>query len=293
MAFGAVLVTLVSLSIGAGSVSAKQITPESGELMTLEIAGKQSAYYRIPKDSSLYVTLTGPGTLTGIVRLITPSDGDTPVSYTLMVSNGVEIVKTLNSTTSASDWHWLGNSENAGKSRKFHVRVGEGKHRLRFALKNTVASSAAIKFDYNKRAPHVGESPLYPIAMKEQVTVQVRERALDYAIMDDTIPVEVRVIGPTRLRVVSRLLYSGLMKGPKQYSIVSKMDSRELPIKTLKTKKSFTTKIINHPEWISGRSRTFYVPIPEGEHTISFLMDAIEAPGIALRFSIPKEDTRK
>ncbi len=276
-----------------GNVVAKQVTPESGELMTLDIAGKQSAYYRISRDSSLFVTLSGPGTLTGIVRLITPSEMHTPVTYTLIVSNGEKLVKTLNSTTSTSQWHWLGNSAGVGKSRKFHVRIGDGKHRLRFLLKNTLASGAGIRFNFDKSSPHVGESPLYPLSMREQVTVQVRERSLDYAIMDVEKPVTVRVIGPTRLRVVSRLLYSGLMKGPKQYSIVATMDKRELPVKELKTRKSFTTKIINHPEWISGRSRTFYVPIPTGEHVVSFRMSAIEAPGVALRFSIPKEDTKK
>ncbi len=275
------------------NVNAKQVAPESGELMTLDIAGKQSTYYRIQKDSSLFVTLSGPGTLTGIVRLITPSETHTNVTYTLIVSDGKKLVKTLNSTTSSSQWNWLGNSEGAGKSRKFHVRIGEGKHRLRFSLKNTLASAAGIRFNFDKSSPHVGESPLYPLSMREQVTVQVRERSLDYAIMDAETPVTVRIIGPTRLRIVSRLLYSGLMKGPKQYSIVSRMDNRKLPAKKLKTKKSFTTKIINHPEWISGRSRTFYVPIPEGEHVVSFRMSAMEAPGVALRFSIPKEDTRK
>lgn len=286
------LIFVLAATMTANAV-AKQVTPESGELMTLDIAGKQSAYYRIHRDSSLYVTLTGPGTLTGIVRLITPSGIKTPVTYTLIVSNGEKLVKTLNSTTSSSQWHWLGSSEGVGKSRKFHVRVGEGKHRLRFSLKNTLALGAGIRFNFDKSSPHVGESPLYPLSMREQVTVQVRERSLDYAIMDAVTPITVRVIGPTRLRVVSRLFYSGLMKGPKQYSIVSKMDARELPVKKLQTRKSFTTKIINHPEWISGRSRTFYVPIPEGEHTVSFRMAAIEAPGVALRFSIPKEDTKK
>ncbi len=261
--------------------------------MTLDIAGKQSAYYRIWNDSSLYVTLTGPGTLTGLVRLITASLSEEPTTYTLIVSEGERLIKTLNSSTSASQWSWLGSKEAAGKSRKFHVRINDGKHRIKFSLRNTVASGAGIKFTFDKSSPHVGEAPLYPLAMKEQVTVQVRERPLDYAVMDAETPVKVRVIGPTRLRVVSRLLYSGLMKGPKQYSVVSEMDGKRLPPDKFKTKKSFTTKIINHPEWISGQSRTFYLPIPKGEHVVIFRMAAIEAPGVALRFTIPREDTKQ
>jgi hypothetical protein len=121
-------------------------------------------------------------------------------------------------------------------------------------------------------------------------SVELKEKVLDFFLADSAKPVRVRVIGPTRLRIVTRLAYSGVMKGPQKYSAEVDIDSKPVTRQALETSKSPATYFTNHKEWSVGESRTIYVDVPAGKHEVSVRLGSSAAPALAMRFTIPSED---
>jgi hypothetical protein len=128
--------------------------------------------------------------------------------------------------------------------------------------------------------------------MAGTTTVAFKERLLDFFLADNSKPVVVEVIGETSLRVISRLAYSGVMKGPQKYTLIIILDGKELRREPLATEKSVNAEYTNHKEWSVGESRTTYVDIPSGKHKVQFQLSETDAPAVAVRFTVPQEDVR-
>lgn len=289
IAISCLLGALLSAAMDSRAVA---LAPEQGTVMALEIGGKQSTYYRLEKDSASWITVNGPGRLTCIVRLVFPHGVQEPQAYGLVVSEGDRVLKSVQSLTRLSEWHWVGLAdEGAGLARRFSVNIPKGSHRLRVELKQTNVAAAAVRYLVRNKSPHSDESSLYPTAMAGTATVLVKERPLEFFLSDTLKPVSVNVIGPTRLRVVTRLAYSGTMKGPQRYGLRVSLDGQAVPTEALLTEKAITTSFGNHPEWSVGESRTIYFPISAGTHRMDFHLTGTEAPAVAMRFTIPRENT--
>jgi len=279
------------LFVGAVHARASDlIAPERGRVMTLIIGGKHSTYYHLAADTASYLTVTGPARLTFIVRLAPALPSADTLAYSMVVSSGGQILETVSTTTGPIDWHWLNSDRGVCKSRKFSVSIPEGTHRLKVELKNTDVPDAGVRYMLSSGSPHGSETTLYPTGMAEAVTVLLKEKPLDYFIATAEKPVEVRVVGPTRLRAVTRLVYSGTMKGPQRFGLDVREDGKPVPSEALITKKSLAANFPDHPEWSIGESRTVYFPIAAGEHDLTLRLTGTDAPGLAVRFTIPKED---
>ena len=280
-------VSLESTCFGAGD----QIAPAGAAALNLEIAGKLSLYHRLAVDSTATLAVKGPGKLDVLVRLSLKSELDTGIAYVVRVSENNTLLKTIEATSSPSESKWQNTNDLAAKSRKFTLAVPEGDHRLSFKLTNTKASAAGLRYLYESgKTSHKSDSDVYPLSMAGSVTVSLREKLIDFFLADKTRPVVVEVIGPTSLRVISRLAYSGTMKGPQKYNLSISLDNQSLRQEALTSEKSVNVDFTNHKEWSVGESRTTYLDVPGGKHRVSFVLNSTDAPAVALRFTIPKED---
>jgi|GEM_PF-3273481 len=282
---------VVMLLASHGFAFGDQIAPDGATALNLEIAGKLSLYHRLAADSTAHLSVTGPGKLDVIVRLSLKSMHDTAVAYLIKVSEGNTLLKTVETISSPSDSKWQKTNEFAAKSRKFTITVPEGDHRLAFKLSNTTAPAAGLRYLYeNGKTSHKNDSDVYPLSMAGSATVSMREKLLDFFLADKSRPVVVEIIGPASLRAVSRLAYSGTMKGPQKYSLDISLDDQSPKQEALTSEKSISAEFTNHREWNVGESRTTYVDIPYGKHRVTFALNGTEAPAVAIRFTIPKED---
>lgn len=293
-----ILKRLVALALLLGLVTSSkvrsdQITPEGAALMNLDLAGKISPYHRLSRDSVVLVAVSGPGRLDLIVRLSFPSERDTNTSYQLEINEGQTLTKTFQGASSPTTSKWLSSMEFAGDSKKYSLDIPDGDHRFAVKMTSSKSLSACARFlYYPKTITHKGDSDLYPVEMAGTTTIAFKEKLLDFFIADQKKPVVVEVIGPTKLRAVTRLAYSGTMKGPQKYSVDVSLDGHSLRKDALATEKAVTSDFTNHREWSVGESRTIYVPIPAGKHRVGFLLSGCDAPALAVRFTIPKEDVK-
>jgi hypothetical protein len=273
------------------AAAADWLAPEGAAPRTLVVGGKPSTYYLATPVAPWFVPLEGPGRLTCLVRLALGQANADTFTYTIVISEGDRLIKTVETGTRPSEWSWTDASlGRASLSRKFSVKLPEGPHRLRFELKKCSAGAAALRYQFDPSSLNDDQSSLYPVAMAGSVSILVKEKSLDYFLADSSTAVQVKVVGPTRLRVITRLAYTGTMKGPQKYGVGVSLDGQGQPTEALVTEKAITTVVENHPEWSVGESRTFYLAIPDGGHELEFRLQGTPAPAVALRFTIPSED---
>lgn len=266
------------------------IVPESGSQLELAIGDKITPFYRLDVGGSSYVNVTGPGELRLVVRFTLPEGTSTEGSCRVDVSEGTKQLTSVERTTAVSAQSWQGIKDRPCEMFKFSLNVPEGEHRYRLTLSSPVKSFAGVRCLLSTKAARETKSAVYPIAMLEAASVSLKEKTLDFFLADSTHPVTVRVIGPTRLRIVTRLAYSGVMKGPQKYSAVLSIDDGAESRKAMVTSKSPATLFTNHKEWSVGESKTTYADVPQGTHDVSIRLGASTAPALAVRFTIPMED---
>lgn len=290
----AIVFMAASALLGAGRVvgAVRLLRPSPAREMTLTLDTKTSLYYRLDAEQPAVVSAKGPSTLKLIVRAIPSAAHADTIPFKVAVTEGGHPVAEIDTRTSPSRYTWQNSSEACSESRSVSIPVPTGVHEYRVRFESPAAGAAAVR--YVLRAAKTGspQSQLYPAAHEEAVTVLVREKPLDYFLASSRNPVTVRVVGPTTLRVVSRLVYRNRDKGRQLYTLLAKCDGKVLPDWTFETEKSLLAECVQYADWNLGRSQTTMMPVPKGIHEYSFQLSGDRAPAVALRFSIPREDLR-
>ncbi len=284
---------LLLLIFPFAATRASILSPERGAQISLVIGDIASPYFKLVVDSSTYVSATGPGELKFVVRFSIPSGARRDARFGVKVSDGATEVAKADTTVAASDATWQSDPSRPSEPFRIVVKVPEGDHRYRVDLTSPVKSFAGVRYLFSTSPGRQPKSPVYPVDMAGTTSISMKEKLVDFFLADSTRPVKVRVIGPTRLRIVTRLAYSGVMKGTQKYSVQVSMDSKPTAQQALETSKSPATYFTNHKEWSVGESQTVYTDIPEGTHEVSVILRSTSAPALAVRFTIPKEDVGK
>ncbi len=282
-----VLLSLVLLA-GTGIASASRLTrPESGTKMWLTISEKTRLYYRLEKERSMPLELKGPADLKCLVRVIPADTLDREIDYRIVVTDRGKVIKTVDTTSTPSGLRWRDSGEIAAHSRKFSLRLGLGNHHLEFRLEGDEAAAAGVRFLVSTPSKSSDQSPLYPVDMADALTIVVNEKLRNYFLATGDQPVVVEVIGPTHLRIVSRLVYLERDKGTRTYGLTISGLQDEVLSRSLSTSKSLVAECQNHTDWNLGRARSFVLSIPKGRHR---LVVRPSAPHhlVALRFTVPK-----
>jgi hypothetical protein len=121
-------------------------------------------------------------------------------------------------------------------------------------------------------------------------SASIKEKPISYFVATTEVAVRLRVIGPTKLRIVSRLNYDARMKGEQKYAILASENGRLILTKPFLTSKSLGVEYKDWKEVVPGKSRTSYLPVPAGEHIYAFKLGESIAKSVSLRFSIPDEN---
>ncbi len=283
----ATLVLALALAAGA-QAGVRFLQPENAGRVYLTVAGKPRLYFRTDAGASSRVDVTGPGELKLIVRAIPRTPDMTAVAYTIVVSEGKRELKRAAAETVPITTRWTETNEPATQSRSLALVLPEGEHRLdvRFDSKDAVAAGVRYVF----RGAGGEHLPIQGSGGTETVVILVKEKPLDYYITDASHPLEVDLIGPTSIRVVSRLVFRDGARGEQNYAVAVERNGKPLMERSVVTTKSDVTECEEHPDWILGKSRTFKVDIPKGKHRVLFRPSKTNSPGVALRLSIPSED---
>ena len=277
------------LPAGHAVAGVRMVNPERGTRMWLSVGGEERMYFRLESGETTTVHVEGPGEIKFIMRGITSTDAPTS-TLLLDVLEGDRRLKRIRAETLPVDLKWKDSAQGSTQPRSGRLRVPAGEHVLRVAFQSGEVPAVGVRYAFRSGEAGKPQAPFQPQGTRETVTLLVKEKRLDYYIADASSPVKVDVIGPSRLRVVSRLIFREGARGSQRYEIVLLRDGDPLPNQVGNTTKSSGVECESHPEWILGTGETFYVDIPKGKHSVELRLANAEFPGVALRFSIPKKD---
>jgi hypothetical protein len=116
----------------------------------------------------------------------------------------------------------------------------------------------------------------------------VKETPTKVTVLTKEKPVEIEVLGPTWLKVDTRIPWHSDMKGEEQYTIIVQEDSTK---ETIFEKETFISKVIfgkNNKRY--GESRYSLMNVPEGKHVYTFYLWKAKPETVLLDFSftVPK-----
>ena len=280
----------------AGAEGRTYLVPDDeSETLPILIDGKVRTYYAIDADDPLSLSVPGPTTLTLMVRLVFTQGMPDTAAYGIEVSEGKALLKKHWTTTRrGNDAFVPAGPKVPGLSRKLSVEIPEGAHALTIALLGKDAQAAAARFYIpgNYRADEYAS--IAPLDPRETVTALAEEKQIAYYLVDADKPLTVRIVGPTKLRVLSRLTFDEGLRGKRRYALRVEEEGRLVREDMLFTTRSTSVVFTDRQEIVPGKDKVTLIDVPKGVHSFTVRLGAgSESPLAAVRFTIPKGDLDK
>ncbi len=273
----------------AGGRKTVRLVPTGGTIVNVLIDGKEREYYILKKGAPVSLQVEGPGKLTVTSRVKIPAGGSANPRYSIRVKEGKNTLKLYSTQTEQSDAAFKPAGESAGKSRKFTMKVPEGMFTYEFLLEES-SGDAALRFSFQGSKQSGKRTAIEPLTYDRIVTATVNEKLIAYFVSSVDRQATLRVIGPTKVRVTTRLNYDETMKGSQKYSVVVSEKGVRVVARPLQTTKSVDLSYKEWKEVVPGKAMSFSFEVPDGEHVYSFALDQSLAHSVSLRFSIPQSD---
>lgn len=266
--------------VGTSEGRWSRVRPERGRRVTLLVDGKTRAYHWVSDLDTVVVRINGPTRLRVRTRLDIEENGKTH-EYQIKVT-GRKMEEKFSLTTQASHRVSYRDREGRiGRARDIYIRVPRGEHTYYFTLPG---GRGVIRLHREHRWVFFS-----PISFCMAYKISVRERLNTYFEAVDR-PIKVKLVGPTSLRVSTRVVFDKFAPDEIPYTIfVSK--NGDMKNYDLKAKKSYTAKIEGMDDLVPGRLKRLELKIERGEHILEFHAPS-RGPKVLFRFHIPEKDVR-
>lgn len=289
----ALCLTVMSLVIAIHpAVAGKSVPviPVSGTSTRILVADKAQTYYALGGSNKIVLEIDGPGRLQCISRFGLPTGTGATGEYEITIAENGSAVRTNASKTDAADAHVGAGGRVVGKMRKFSVKVPEGPHTYTVSLSKPAQGEAFARFRFTPSKGRRNLVTLEALSYQRIVTAMVKEKLITYYVATGERPVQLRVIGPTQVKVSARLNYDAKMKGGQRYAVMVKEHDTPVMTKALATSKAVGATYQEWRDVVPGKMNAFTLQVPDGEHVYSFALGESIGQSVSLKFSIPKGD---
>lgn len=290
---------VLALSLMTGAVTptvagqkTSNLTPTGGTPVKVAVGGKEQTYYTVGSSGRLKVKVDGPGKLTVISRILLPSGSTQAQSYSIRVWEKGTVVCSQKTESDASGAVLKGAGTILGKLRKFHVDAPPGSHVYEVGIEDAGKTSAAVKLQFGRGKSKAKMANLQPVSYSRVATAVVKEKLLKYYVCAKDRGVQLRVIGPTRLKVTTRLNYDASMKGGQKFGLGVWEGDKRIKLKSFSTSKALAATYQDWKDVIPGKAVAFTLAVPSGEHYYYYKLEEGMARSVSLRFSIPQKDLK-
>jgi len=255
--------------------------------------GKNRTYYPLSPKRSSIVSVKGPGELRILTRArFVPKEMD-ELDYRI-------IYKVDGTEEHTLDVEGVMRSEDAmykdgtlgvpGDSKDLTMKIGRGSHSIELVLRDSLPLvSARYLFAprKQKKAKWVGLSPLAP---SEPVDLFAGEETAHYYRFSKEKPLKIEIIGPTDLRILTRVENSFNMKGQANYRLQIKQNGQVLQSFQLSSRRSETTTYKNNSKLVPGKAREIVFSVPKGKQQYEIV--ALDKGALLGQIMFPHKDTK-
>lgn len=277
---------------------------------TISVEGRERTYYRFTADEPLRFSIDGPTRVKILTRVRIPDGVDAAAYDVSILRDGVHS-DTVHKEAYPKESAFYAASDGfrPGVIRRLYLDVPTGRHGYELRTAGRAVVDARLFESAGSRPSRVS---IAPSSYDSVETLLSRDKELTYYVATKERPVVFDVVGPTTVKVNTRLLYDATMLGGQTYVVgVSEgADSVEGSgaddtgedgpagvggrgperLYRVETEPSQTIVCRDRRDIVPGALRHFMLEVPAGARTYTVrLVDSV-AGGVAVKFYIPRGD---
>lgn len=261
--------------------------------LTTIVLDKSRSYYSLNDEQASIINIQGPGILRVISRGRFVPNEKGRISYSIHYTlNGSpeEEIEMSNVVRSKSATYKNGALGVPSQLKDFEIELGRGYHTLEFRIgKEDVPVAVRYKFipTKPKKKDWIAFCPMQP---SDPVDLISRESTVSYYRFSMENPLRVEIIGPTELRVFTRIENHYQMKGRINYRIQVRENNEVISTYQLSSRRSEIAVYKEDKDLIPGKAREFVIDVPKGRHVYEILPLDKDKSTVLGRCLIPKKD---
>jgi hypothetical protein len=274
---------------GAAAADWKSFRPADYSAKTsISIGGKELTYYGFTADEPLTFSVEGPTRIKILTRVRIPNNLET-AEYGVSISRDGVHVETVEKEAYPKDgaFYIAFNSFRPGVIRRIYIDVPTGRHGYEISAVGRHSVDARL-FESAESKPS-----LVSVAPQEYESVETllyRDKELTYYLLTEDEPVVLEVVGPTTVKVNTRLLYDATMLGDQTYVVGVREVGEPECVYRIDGAPSETVVMRDRTDVIPGALRHFLLEVPRGSHRYEFRLADAVAGGLAIKFYMPRGD---
>ena len=253
--------------------NANLISPSSkGKTTIVQVNGKKYIYWICEPDESLYYDIIGSGSVTIYIRTEAKVNPNVRICI-----DGRKVKKlTLNEPASKKSKNKL--LKNISKAKKVHLKIPKGKHRL-------VISSDKKILVRTVKGKSIRYYAYVPQKHSGGMVLVSHETEYGYYKSIENHPVQCEIIGPGRIKVLTRYLYTQEMMGNQHYSVSVSIDAGKPTIYEFETQPSTVAFFRTDSDIVPSKAGKIEIEIPPDSHNV--IISPTNSNPIAVRILIP------
>ncbi len=270
-----------------------EVTPTGST--PLEIKGNKSSsqYYFLDKKSPVSIKVVGPGSLRVYTRTELAADSKEAIYGLTVVRDGKKNYL-ISRTAKQSTVHVAGKDTKLGELKSVTFKVPKGTHEYQLTLPQDSPKGVYARFAFAEKptaklaAEKLKYVPFLPRKFVEEVRIVSKEEEYIYYRIDKSSKVELEIIGPAKLKIVSRLEFDHTMLSEKSYRLQISNGNEIVQTEPLKGKISATATYRKQSELALGRGDASHLTVPEGKHRYT-VSTPDKNSSILVRFYLPEK----
>jgi hypothetical protein len=272
------------------------LKPQSlSKVVLINSAGNARQYYALSQSSPCIVSIEGPGELRVLtrVRLYPKTIKSADYRLTYRRDGGSEQAVEFSRVGQSDTCFYVGDTLGTpAQIRDFRIYLNKGRHSLHFRLSDSTHQVAA-RFLYTvTKAKPSKWYPLAPLAPVEPVDLIANEQTSHHYRFSSTKPLRVEVIGPSTLRILTRIENSYYMEGSIDYRIQVKTNGSVLNTYQLSSARSEVAAYRDDPKLVPGKAREIVITVPKGRHLYEIAPPLDDKCTVLAQIFFPQKDSR-
>ncbi len=258
------------------------------------ISNKIRMYYQLSSEKESLIFAQGPGKLRLLTRAHFLPGQERKVSFGINYSlNGGEIQSLkVTSTERSAQASFTELKGIPGQLQTFEIILPRGDNTISFKLSES-KTGVVVRYLFNPLKEKKKEWITFtPVQSIDIVDLYSNESVVTYYRFSGEQPLKVEVIGPTQLRIFTRIEFTHQMRGTVNYRLQVVNNGKVINTYQMSNKRSEVAAYKNSSELVPGKASEFVIDVPAGKQTYEiFLLDK-DKKTILGRTMILKKDVK-
>jgi hypothetical protein len=244
------------------------------------VTTKTQEYLLLTRTEPLALTVKGPTSLRVYTRILLPSRATGGHLYKLILAESPTEERIISFETTLSTITTDSHGTPVSKWRSFYIDVPEGESNYTLTHWSSPKDTILVRFAYESPQPWTIVPATEYRSLLETIEDGVTKR---YYELQKNERVVIQIAGPARIRIITRLSYDETLFGEQSFTLIARDNGNETTF-PIKCDKSDDLTYQNRSDIVPSTSRSVYLSLDQGIHTVEFEISGTLARSIALRF---------